>query len=163
HGSDLNLNLDETTGLISSGSDPGVYNVTYTSPDRAIRDPRAKTVNVSISKLPDPTLSLQDDCGFCITAGEAVINSGFEPGGVFTSNNTSFNLDQAGIITWDPEAITPGQYEITYTISEELGCEEVSLTQTITIYGLPKGGVTSFLNGDRTFVMCENPTSDYKI
>lgn len=132
------LALNATTGQVSpSGSTPGTYTVTYTSPAAAPCAPAVATATITIVGAPAATISY---AGPLCTSGTAVaVALQGAQGGVFSGPAGLAINPGTGAI--DPSASQAGTYTVTYTVIAPPPCANVQATASITINQQPSASI----------------------
>ena len=155
--------VDTSTGEIDiTASKAGNYTVTNTFAAAGGCEEVVSTAEITITKLPVATFSYTKN-SYCISDNGATLNTGYEAGGIFTSDpdlGSKLNTS-TGEISWTSSDDISGSYDITYTFAALGGCELVSHTETVTIDALPVGGNLKFSDGNRVFMTCENAAKGY--
>lgn len=132
------LTLAGTTGVITpSSSTPGMYVVTYTTPNCPVQ----ATADVEITAAPSATISYQTS-PFCASEGTAqTVTLNGDAGGVFSSVQSGLSIDaNSGAIT--PANSSPGTYTINYTFAASGTCPAVTKTTSITIVDPPTAAIS---------------------
>lgn len=130
------LNLNSASGEINPAtSSPGTYQVSYTIPATGGCDPVTVTTNVTITQLPQATLSY--DTPLCTSenmnySANFTSTAGNYSGGTF-SGTAGLAIDANGNI--NPSNSAPGPHTITYTKENpDDGCESLVITANIEIF-----------------------------
>ncbi|MBZ9728414.1 hypothetical protein LB467_01835 [Salegentibacter sp. JZCK2] len=123
-------------GAIKAGSDPGLYDITYSTPTGAICEVVSKTIQVTITQLPLATFTYTNS-PFCKTSANpsALLDAGSSAGVFSSTTGLVFVNTSTGELNLSES--TPGTYTITNTIAAAKGCEEVSSTFEIVINDEP--------------------------
>lgn len=148
------LSINTNTGAIDlSASTPGVYDVTYTTPDPVCFD----DMTVQIEVLPTPTVDPIADIAVCDGDNVPAVNFTGTPAGVtfdWTNNNTGIGLAANGsgnIATYVGNNATGSPITGTITVTPSAGgCTGTPETFDITINPLPSPTITPIAD------LCEN-------
>ncbi len=128
------LSINVSTGVINlAGSTAGTYTVTYTVAATGCSPSASSTFPITITPSIAPVTGFSYPSPVCANDvnPSPVVNSGFTPGGVFSSTSGLSVNASTGVINL--AASTPGNYTITYTVAAN-GCNPArSSTATITI------------------------------
>ena len=134
------LTIDGATGAITpSTSTAGTYTVTYNIPASGGCAAFSTTVDVTITTMPNATISYAGP--FCTSnaAPQSVTLTG-TTGGTFSST-PGLTIDGAtGAIT--PSTSTAGTYTVTYNIPASGGCAAFSTTVDVTITAMPDATIS---------------------
>lgn len=136
------LSINKFTGeILPSASVPGAYTVTYIPPPNGICSGSMATTDVVISSAPSAAMAY-DGSPFCQSlAGQQNVSFTGNTGGHFSATPAGLILDPAtGALT--PAASTEGKYRVTYTLPASGGCDEVSVTTTVTITAVPSATIS---------------------
>ena len=136
YSSSLGLNINPTNGdIIPNSSTAGDYNVTYTIAASNGCPSISSMTNISITTLPNATISYSGPFCSSLISGQNVNLQG-NIGGNFWTSQTGLSLDATdGTIT--PSTSNSGNYTITYTIDAAGGCPTVNATANVIITTLP--------------------------
>ena len=153
-----------STGEIDiASSTPGAYTVTNTIAAANGCDDVTATAEITITQLPDATFSY-DKPAYCISEGSAIVTTGYQTGGIFSSTDLGSHLNAAtGKITWAATDVITGSHTVTYTFAAAGGCEAVSTSIPIQIDPKPVGGTLSFGSFGRIYMVCEDPSGDWAV
>ncbi len=124
-------------------TDAGVYTLTYT--DLAGCSGTSEGVEVFVSDPPVVSVALTDD-QFCKTDGSITLGGGSPAGGTYTGPGISDGLHI------NPAMLSPGGYELTYSYTNEAGCE-ASAADSFFVYASPSA---SALLGSASNNLCVN-------
>ncbi|SKB79522.1 Concanavalin A-like lectin/glucanases superfamily protein [Salegentibacter holothuriorum] len=155
------LELNATTGTITpTGSDPGTYTVTYTTPEINGCAPAITETSITITELPSAEINYNTPICASETELQQVSFSntiGNYTNGTFTSSPTGLSIDsQTGAI--NPSLSDPEIYSITYTIMEQGGCEAVIINTSVAITEVPYATI-SYENAS----LCTSVTQDQPV
>jgi gliding motility-associated-like protein len=135
------LTISSGNGDITpSSSTPGTYTVIYTIPASGGCSEETATTTVTITLLPEATISYSQT-SFC-TSDEAksVILTGTQ-GGTYSVSPVGLTINGGnGDIT--PGSSTPGSYTVTYTIQAAAGCGEVTAQTDVAITQAPSATIS---------------------
>ncbi|MFD2516525.1 Ig-like domain-containing protein [Salinimicrobium flavum] len=129
------LNIDpDTGGITAQNSTPGTYTVSYTIPASLGCDVVVVDTQVTITKLPQVTISYNTLlCNSDDPAGVSYSSTfGDYSGGIFSAT-AGLIINAEGTI--DPQASTPGIHTVTYTKDTEGdGCDVIEATTQVEIF-----------------------------
>jgi gliding motility-associated-like protein len=132
------LALNPATGQVSpSGSTPGTYTITYTSPAIAPCVPAVATADITIIGAPTATIAYAGP--LCTSGAIAPVILQGDQGGAFSAPaGLSINTTTGAI---DPSSSQAGTYTVTYTIAAPPPCANLQVTASITINEQPSASI----------------------
>ncbi len=138
------LQIDSETGEINpSASNPGTYQVTYTTPEGAGCGTYDFTTEIIITEAPDPTITYPaaEVCNSQTTAFEVELTGNDNSqGGTYSAEvGLEINATTGDI---NPENSSAGTYTVTYTTPEINGCAPVTTETSVKITELPSAEIS---------------------
>ena len=133
--SNSGLTINSSTGAITpSTSTPGTYTITYTTPAANGCGTTTSTSDIVITETPTPQIeySPSEFCTSETSAQNVILTGGGNiSDGTFTAPVGLSIISLTGTIT--PSTSTPGIYSVTYTLSPDGGCGEITTTTEVII------------------------------
>lgn len=163
--SSAGLTINPVTGAISpSESSSGDYIITYTIPANGSCEQVSATANVILVAPTNPVTEFSYNDTYCLNDQNPIpqLNSGFTPGGIFSS--TSGLIINSGSGEINLTASNPGTYTITYSIEEAACASGGTSNGILTINPIPSlsiSGDTGPCLGD-TITLQANGASTYE-
>ncbi|WP_300437375.1 T9SS type A sorting domain-containing protein [Christiangramia sp.] len=93
------------------------------------------SASIAVNTVPGVTMLYDDVCTSATTVSPTLTNGvGAWQNGTYTASGELNSMIDATTGTFNPSALTPGTYTVTYTTPAAGGCEEVKITADVNIY-----------------------------
>jgi hypothetical protein len=142
YSSDAGLIIDAVTGAITpNGSSSGSHTITYTIAAAGGCSVVTATAGISIVLSPAVTFTYNNGNPLCLAKTPTLPTVTPATSGTYSYIGTGLTLNTStGEIT--PSTSSPGDYDVTLTISLGSPCGDIQITKTVSIVETPSGDIT---------------------
>ena len=133
-----NVDGDLTSSIVVGGlpdtNVPGEYTITYNVTDAAGNAAATVTRTVIVPDTTPPVITLLGDASINIDQG-----STYEDAGATATDNVDGDLTSSIVVGGLPDTNVPGEYTITYNVTDSAGNAATEVTRTVSVVFNPEG------------------------